>query len=344
MKTIPEIQSQTIRSILVSRLRFMGDVVLSLPAVHALRKAFPDSQIVYLAEAPYHALLENHPDIDAVLMLDTKSGRLPWNLFSKLRHFRFDLAVDLFGNPRSALLTWLSGAGIRIGGDFRGRKFAYTCRIRDDRSPKNAIRFHLGYLKPLGIRADVSEPRLFMTKDEREDASGFLVRKGLDPEGLLIGMHPGASWPAKRWLPKRFGLLADDLVERRNAQVLFTEGPGETGLVDRIIAGCSRRMARTGVLPLRMLTAVLSHCDLFVSNDCGPMHLAPAVGTRTVGLFGPGEPEIWFPYDPRKGHRFVHPDISCSRCRRDFCDSMECMKAITVEEVYNAVSSSLNPR
>jgi heptosyltransferase-2 len=319
----------------------MGDVLLTLPAVHALKKTYPEARITYLTQKPYDALFENHPDVDDVLALDAKRISSQFKLLRRLVGKRYDIAVDLFGNPRSALWTWLSGAGIRIGGDFRGRKIFYTHKIRSDGSPKTAVEFHLSFLQPVGIHAEPSEPKIFLTGEERKQAREWLIGQGASPTRPLIGLHPGATWPAKRWFPERFAELADRLRSELGASILYTEGPGEAEIVDAVqIAGRGPSL-RTRVLPLRSLAAVLGECNAFVSNDCGPMHLAPAVGTRTIGIFGPGEPEIWFPYDPAKGHRFVHAQIGCSRCHLDFCEKMDCMKAVTVEDVFAAVKASL---
>jgi ADP-heptose:LPS heptosyltransferase len=127
-----------------------------------------------------------------------------------------------------------------------------------------------------------------------------------------------------------------------NASVLFTMGNQEEQIVRSVIANCEFRVVEPEIFSFRKLGAILSLLDLFISNDCGPMHLAPAVGTKTIGIFGPGEPEIWFPYSADLGHRFVRHEVSCSRCHRDFCENMECMKDISVEDVFSAVRDSLN--
>ncbi|HEX9934138.1 MAG TPA: glycosyltransferase family 9 protein, partial [bacterium] len=126
-----------------------------------------------------------------------------------------------------------------------------------------------------------------------------------------------------------------------DADILLTEGPGEAALVNAVQQKIGGPILRAGVLPLRFLAAVLSRCNAFVTNDCGPMHMAPAVGTPTIGIFGPGEPEIWFPYRPEKGHRFVHAEIGCSRCHRDQCQKLDCMEAVTVDMVSEAVRASV---
>jgi len=319
----------------------MGDIILTTPVLNALRQNFPDAHITYLAETPYAALLDNHPDVDEIITLDrnksTSQTKTILHLFSK----KYDIAIDLFGNPRSAFLTFLSGAKIRIGGDFRGRRIFYTHKISDDGSAKTAIQFHLNYLKPLNISYQTAEPYIVVSEEEQAWARDYLQRKGYDLSQPIIGIHPGATWPAKRWFPNRFAVLANQLVSKLGVQILFTMGPDESEIIQSVISACNFSVIEPAVLSIRQLAAALQQVQVFVANDCGPMHLAPAVGTKTVGIFGPGEPEIWFPYSKEKGHRLVYREVACSRCHLDFCDKMDCMKAITVDMVFNAVRDAL---
>ena len=181
------------------------------------------------------------------------------------------------------------------------------------------------------------DPYLVVTPEEKQRAARFLADKGYDTHRPIIGIHPGASWPAKKWLPERFASLANRLVSELGAQVFFNMNPGDEETIGQVLPNCEFQVPDPEILPLRELAAVLSLCDLVVSNDCGSLHVAPAVGTRTIGIFGPGEPEIWFPYSREKGHRFIHHEIDCSRCHQDFCDKMDCMKAVQVEEVFQTV-------
>ena len=119
-------------------------------------------------------------------------------------------------------------------------------------------------------------------------------------------------------------------------------GRGEESILQSVIRECRFSVIAPSAFSLRQLGAILNQLDLFIANDCGPMHLAPAVGTKTIGIFGPGEPDIWFPYDPAKGHRLVYHAIDCSHCHRDLCEKMDCMKVISVEDVYNAAVDALS--
>jgi predicted lipopolysaccharide heptosyltransferase III len=345
-----QIKLYDIQSILISRLRFMGDVILTTPLIRALRQKFQEAHIAYLTETPYAELLQHNPHLDTVLAFDRENleGRgivnrlaIYGKLLSSLRANRFDLTIDLLGNPRSAWMTWLTGARYRVGGDFRGRRYLYTIRVRDDGQPKTAIDFHLKYLAAIGVSAQGTKTELITTRTEDEGASDYLNQLEVDKEKLIIGIHVGASWPAKRWLPERFSVLAERLISEYNAEVIFTEGPGEDGLVQQVRSRITRKTHSAGILSLRRLAALLKHLDVFISNDCGPMHLAPAVNTNTIGIFGPGEPKIWFPYNSADGHRVVYKEIDCSRCHKDICEKMDCMKSIQVDDVMSEVEKSL---
>jgi len=331
-----------VRRILVSRLRFMGDLILTTPLCRALKQHFPGANLSYLAETPYITLLNHHPHVDAVLSLD-KQKNMRQNLLDAGRG-HFDIAIDLFGNARSALLIAATRAPIRIGGNFRGRKYLYTHRITDDGIPKSAIDFHLSYLSPFHIDSNDKQTHIAVTDEEKGEARRYLQSLGYTFDRPLIGVHPGATWPAKQWLSDRFANLANTLVHDTSAQVYFTHGPREHQLLETIVGQCSWKVPQTTVLDLRSLAAVLSCFDCFVSNDCGPMHLAPAVGTPTVGIFGPGTPQVWFPYDSKSGHRLVHHSLDCSLCNRDFCETLDCMKSISVQDVLNAIKDSLQSR
>ncbi len=335
------------KSILITRLRFMGDVTLTTPVVHVLREAYPKSRITYLAESPYADLLRRDPAIDVVLTLDRQSGKSALGSALSLVAGSFDVAIDLFGNPRSALLTALTGARMRIGGDFRGRRLAYSHRINTEGRNLTAVEHHLAFLEPLGLpRTDEPrDPALVVTRQEAETARASLEQRGFRLDRPLVGLHPGATWPAKRWMGERFAGVANRLAAE-GVQVLFTMGPGEEDLLERIIKWCDFPVVPPRTCSLRELAATLRELDCFVSNDCGPMHIAPAVGTPTVGIFGPGWPEVWFPYRRELGHRLVYHALDCSGCDRDHCRKVDCMKSITVETVYGTVNEVLadNPR
>lgn len=335
--------------ILLTRMKFIGDVVLTTPVVRSLRNAYPGAFIAYMGEKRAVSLLEGNPCLDEIIPFDFSRPSLleQSRVAMLLRRRRFDLALDLFGNPRSALLTLLSGAPVRVGPDRKGRGRLYTIRVGDDGKPKSAIEFHNQSLRAAGIPISSNTTELFVAEREREQVR-LLLGNGdpvLDPGRPIVGIHPGATWPAKHWPAERYAALAERLM-KAGVQVLVTAGPG-----DGVTLGAFRRNASVPVrvvegLSLRQLAALLSLCSAFVCNDAGPMHIAAAVGTPTIGLFGPGQEDIWFPYSPALGHRSLRKDVPCHPCHLDVCNRegsgyMECMTLLKVDEVFEVLQEAL---
>jgi lipopolysaccharide heptosyltransferase II len=340
---------QGYRRILVTRLRFIGDIVLTTPILRSIRQAYPDAFIAYLGDRTAVRLLEHHPCVDQILPYDFTRADLCEQVRAvrTIRRHRFDLVIDLFGNPRSALLTLLSGAPVRVGPDRKGRGRAYTNRVRDDGRTKTAIEYHNQALRAAGIVPTATRTEVILTEQEQNAGrTALALTLGLAPERLtstpVVGIHPGASWPAKRWLPERYAKLADRLRDEAGAAVVFTAGPNDGDVIAAVQSSVSHSIPVLAGLPLRDLASVIASCTVYVSNDAGPMHIAPAVGTPTIGIFGPGEEEIWFPYTPDEGHRALRNTVPCHPCHLDFCTRqgggyMECMKLLTVDEVFGVV-------
>lgn len=335
----PKFDEQDIRSILVSRFRFLGDVILTTPVLRNLRLRFPKAAIAYLTEEPYAPVLENNPYLERIFTLRRQGGFIHQvRLLHQLRKRKFDLAIDLLGIPRSALLLRLTGARWRVGGNFRGRRLLYTHRIDRVDEPLSAVAHHLLSLKALGFDPQPYAPEVHVTPEERAWARGYLIARGLNRDSPLVGLHPGASWPNKMWPWERFAALAERIVGD-GGQVLITQGPGEESLARQVLDRCPRGVVLCERLSLRRLAALLQQLDVYVANDSGVMHLAAAVGTRTVGIFGPSEPEIWFPHESGKGHQAVCKSIWCRPCHQNECPlgTLECMQLIEVDDVYAAV-------
>jgi lipopolysaccharide heptosyltransferase II len=338
--------------ILLTRMKFIGDVVLTTPIIASVRKAFPDAFIAYLAEKNAASLLEHNPALDEIIPFDfARPTILEQSRVAVLLHRRnFDLVIDLFGNPRSALLAFLSRAPTRIGPARKGRGTLYTVQVRDDGTPKTAIEFHNQYLTAAGIPTAENKTAIVLSPDELREARIFLQwfdrdNSPLDLQRPIIGIHPGATWPAKKWLPEYFGHLADRLKATLGAQIVITAGPGEEDVVRDVLSHSIADVKVLRALPLRQLAAVIAICRVFVANDAGPMHIAAAVGTPTIGLFGPGEEEIWFPYSSGDGHRPLRKNVPCHPCHLDVCNRagdgyMECMKLLSVDEVFHAVEQA----
>ncbi len=342
-------QIPKVNRILISRLRFIGDVVLTTPVIRALKRQYPQAALYYLAEAGPAAVLAHHPDLEGVIvlpdnLLPTRSILTRWReqvrFIRSLRKGRFDLAIDLFGNPRSALLTLATGAKYRVGYDVRGRGRAYNVKIERSAS-RRVVDAYLDAVRTIGIPAADDRTEVYCSADEVQWAESWLVDRGLDGTCALVALNPGASWPAKTWSAKQFAELTRGLTKVLNATVLLIAPPGKREIATDVnaLSGYACPILETD--SLTRLAALIRRCDLFVSNDCGPMHIAVAAGTPTIGLFGPSQPEIWFPYPNSDGHLALRAETRTC-CGRDYCiRPTPCIESIPPHSVIEAAASVL---
>lgn len=339
---------QSISRICLSRMKFIGDIVLTTPVIRALREKFPDAYIAYLGDKKGVSLLEHNPYLNEIISYDFSKPDIieQIRVMLKLRKRKFDVFIDLFSNPRSAILARASGAPMRIGKDVKGRGGLFTHRMTDAGNLTSAIDYHYHYLKPLGVEPSYRKTEIFLTDDEKREARIFLRHQDVDVDKSIVAIHPGATWPNKAWLKENFAELIDLMRAKLGVEVLLSPGPEDAELMNGILHRCTGAVHLLPVLPVRQLAAVLAQCSVFVSNDCGPMHIGVGVGTKTIGIFGPEPVEVWFPYSEKDGHKALFKKIECSPCRvtscfRDGDHFMECMKLITLQEVFEEVKTRL---
>jgi len=305
--------------ILVTRLDYLGHVVLSLPLVDALRMRFPGVEIDYLTRRPAADLLARDARFARVWTLE-RGARAALSLVRSLRSRGYRAVIDLYSNPRSAWLSWWSGAPVRIGGNRRGRRLLYTHPIVVPREVRRVSDVFMHYGVPLGISPDAraAKPTLVVAPDETVAANELLGAVGR-VTGPLVGIHPGGKWSVKRWPTGKFVELIQLLEGKFSARVVVFTGPGERDATDRLRGSVSERVAFFDVLPIRTLAAVISRLDAMVACDGGVMHVAAAIGTPTVGIFGSSEPAVWFPYQGAGPYRAAYIDVECRPCHRHEC-------------------------
>jgi ADP-heptose:LPS heptosyltransferase len=329
--------------ILLTQLRRIGDVLMTTPSVRALRQAFPAARIVYLTESPAHELFRHNHHVDEVWTSPLKTSLLDrLALLRRLRAERFDLAIDFFSNPYSALLTRLSGARRRVGFAFRGRGLAYTDPVPLPAGRQYAALDKAALLTPLGVPLGSPLPELPLGEAERIYAARQLAALGVKEGELLVAMCPVSRQPYKIWPVERYAALADELIARHGAQVLLIWGPGEEHFIGAVRAAMRERALPDYPLPpLLELAALLERCTLFVGNDGGPRHFAIAVGTPSVGIFGRPYPENWTP-PGAQWHRALAHDPGCkSACTFPACSHLNCINGVAFESVRNATAALL---
>ena len=332
--------------ILVVRTDRIGDVVLSLPVVTALRKHDPDATIDMLVHPDVRDIVENHPDLDHILFDDEKGIAGLCRLVRKIRRYRFDAALCLHPTPRLALVLALAGIPTRIGTGYRFYSFLFSRRIWEHRKPslRHEAEYNLSLTVPLGMDPGEVEFRLPLSLEALESVEAILRRIHLEDHHPLIILHPGTRGSALDWPLENFAKLADLLVRKAGAGVIITGGRDDASTVETVqnLAEEEHR-ALVDCLTLKELTALLKKADLVVANSTGPLHIAAALGTRVVGLYPPVipmSPVRWGPYG--QPHAVLIPDEGpCMTCRGDVCEAWNCMESIPVERVLRSVLDNL---
>jgi ADP-heptose:LPS heptosyltransferase len=332
-----------VKRVLLVRPRFLGDICLTLPALDAVRRAVPGARVAYLVERESAPLLEGDPRVDELIVTERHAGPLAaLSLGRRLRRFGPDLAIDFFCNPRTALWSFLSGARARVGYPNKGwRSALYTHHARP--RTLSAVDFHLASLAALGWPAGPGVPRLHLGAGARAEADAALEALGVPREARLVGFHPGARWPTRRWDPARFTALARRfLAAEERGVALVTGGPGEEPLALAVVSSLppGRAFAVTG-WPIARFVALQSRCAAFVCGDTGPLHTAVAAGAPTLGLFSRNRPAMFFPYPRHAGHRAYYARAECSPCHRDECDDLRCLERLTVDGAWALLSEML---
>lgn len=336
------------KRILIIKLRAIGDVVMATPVIENLRLAYPDAFLAFLTEEASADIVTDNPFLDEVILLPRRTWRTlslltRWRaqtgFYRALREKRFDLVIDLFGNPRSAILSLLSGARHRLGYAFRMRKYCYTQRIRPRGGEVHEVEFHLDAVRALKLSAPVSQPRVFVTELAAQRAMDWMTSSGIADDERLIGLNPGGGWSIKRWPPERFAILADRLITEYGARIILFWGPGEEPLVAAIKHHMSHPVLSIPEVSLSEMMAFLKHLALLISNDSGPMHIAAALCVPTIGIFGPTNPFLQGPFG-LSGRVVREESVACLGCNQVTCAIGNiCMTQLAPETVFSTVQS-----
>jgi heptosyltransferase-2 len=344
MKTLPK---EGIGRILIRGTNWIGDVVMTLPAVAEVREAYPGARISILVKPWVADLLRISPDVDEVLVYERpgvhEGFRGFLRLVRELKAGKFDMAILLQNAIEAAIIAWLARIPVRAGysTDARGFLLTHAVKRSDDILRGHQTRYYLEMLKALGLEAGREDVRLAIGEEEKALSERILKQRGVAPESLLIGIAPGAAYgPAKRWYPERFATVADRLIERFSAKVLLFGSAGDHGVARKVQEKAGNTLVDlTGETTLREAISLIARCRLFVSNDSGLMHVAGALGIPTVAIFGSTNPLTTSPVGRKSV--VITKNAPCAPCLKETCPTdFICMDLITADEVYN-ISLSL---
>ena len=325
---------------------WIGDMVLLTPALRALKHTYPGAELTLLLRPRVAALMETHPYVDACIE-DKKSGGCCRSIARLARHIRenvFDLAVVLHPTSfRNALLPFLAGVPVRVGTNISGRGILLTSSCADDTNV-HEVRRYLRVLELLDI-APASDALEFWHRDVDRDSIERLLRvEGVSRSDRLIAVNLGTTWPTKRWAVSHFSEVIRQ-VAAAEGRVVLIGSSAEAALIGEMPASLPiiNLVGKTSILELG---ALLEKCEVCLTCDSGPMHIAAAVGTPTIALFGPTDPVRHRPYS--SGHTVIEKSISCRPCYKRTCHRRDtphlCMKEISTFEVVETVKMQLHRR
>jgi heptosyltransferase-2 len=341
------IRSLEPRNIIVRMPNWIGDLVMATPILSDLRRAYPNAHITAMCRMPLCELLKEDPEINELFCFAKASGfnrrEERRNIIEKLRKGKYDLGILLTHSFSSAWWFWLGKVQTRLGYECNGRKPLLTHSMP---FPKNIQNQHLvvtykTLLEPLGVPISDTPPRLYLSPKEIQNARIQLRQQWIPDGALVVGINPGATYgSAKCWLPERFREVTQRLLQQKDVYIVYFGDQGTASIVKEICSGLPPRVINlAGMTSLRELSSLISQCDVILTNDSGPMHIADAIGTPIVALFGSTSEVITGPY--RSG-TLIHKHVECSPCYQRTCPiDFRCMKRIEADEVYEAINKIL---
>ena len=337
--------------ILVVQTSFLGDAVLTTPLLSEIRGLFPQARTAVLCTPQARHLFDGNPDIDELLTDDKKgAGRGPlgvWRAARDLRGRGFTIAISPHKSLRTALLLVLAGIPLRVGFRQSAGWFLYHRRV--DRDPaRHDVERNLSLLEALGVRANGKAGRLRVESAAgvAESVERLFRSLGVQRDGLIVGVNPGSVWPTKRWTVEGYAEVLVRLREKYRCQILIFGGPDDERIVAKIqdLSG-NIGVSLAGKMDLQQLACALDWCDLFITNDSGPMHVAVARGIPVVAIFCATTPSLGFyPYTSRAA--VVEKALSCRPCsshggRRCPLGTEDCMRLIKAEDVLRGAEPLL---
>lgn len=330
-----------VNNILIINLMYIGDLLFTTPLLHVLRKHYPQAHIAMLADEKNALVLKHNPNLSELIAIDKKGyhNKLPnyLKLIGDIRKRQFDLVINLHANERASAIAAFSGAKQIVGFSAKGFRLWFD-RLVKERTDIHQADAYLEVLKAIDI-TDLSNPGLELWVDEQTKLrADELFRQAFgntDLPAKIIGLNTGGSWPTKRWRKEGFTKLADMLLQQGYG-VAFFGGPMDTTDVEDIVVSMKEKdhshlAVFTGKTSLLEMAALVSRCNVFISGDSGPMHIAVSQKVPVLTIFGPSNPVRYAPYQQKDA--VIVSDRSCLACGKHQCPGHECMEDITAEKI-----------
>jgi lipopolysaccharide heptosyltransferase II len=344
----------------------IGDVLFSTPLLRNIKENYPRSFVAYLCNKRVAPLLEKNPHVDKLFVFEKDEWRALWRksrfnfikkffLFLKeIRQGKFHIAIDLSLSRQYNFFLWFIRVPARIGFDYKERGIFLTHKIKiDGYHHKHIASYYLEMCRFLGIKPRIGKLEIFLSKDEEEYARQFLSAKGIDThKDIVIGIVPGggASWgkdaSLKHWDYRKVAVLSESLIHNYRARIILFGDSKEAEICKEIARVLENKpLNLAGQLSLREFAACLKQCRIVICNDGGPLHMAVALGVKTVSVFGPVNERVYGPFPPSFEHIVVTKAVACRPCYWKFrmprCEKRICLDTIEPREIMQAIGMLL---
>lgn len=327
-----------IKKILCIKPRGIGDVVLSTIVLDNLHNHFSNTRIDYLTEHFAKPALKYNPLINKILTM--QKTEFPLKVAWRIRKEKYDMIIDLWSNPRTAQITFFSGAKFKVGYAYRGRKYAYNILGTSEKGEHHSAEHNLELLKPLGVNIVSKKIHYYVGEIEKLVADEFFNENNLNDK-LVFGIIPAGGWDSKRCDKSKWVEICKEAIKNFNCKILVLWGPGDESDADFIKSnlGDDCLLAPKSTLP--QMAALISKCKFVIANDSGPMHISAALNIPTLGIFGPTNPKAHGPYSSNSDY-IIKEDLHCIICNKLVCPLQhECMRELNAKDVMGKIHSLL---
>ncbi len=349
------------KRILIVKPSSLGDVVHTLPVVHAIKRTYPSCYIGWIVQKGFSAVLESDPAIDEIIPIfipSTSDPLAPRGAFMRaavatvqtvgllrrlFREHPYDMVLDLHASFRSGLLGMTNPSGVRIGfGDAKElNTFFQNHTVVVDPDKPHAVDKNLLFAEYLECVPQAEDFRMVVGPEARRKVRDFLAANGIGEGDRIVYANPAARWTTKMWTANAWARLTDLFIKKTQAAVVLSGGPGDLPLIQSIAEKAGEMpVIAAGKLGLGEAVALIETAHVYVGVDSGPMHIAAFVDTPVAALFGPTDPAKVGPYGT--GHKVIrHSDLDCLACRKRSCDNRRCFEEITPERVFEETRALL---
>ncbi len=325
------ILKEQIHKILCIKPRGIGDIVLSTIVIDNLLNHFPLAKIDYLIEDFAKEALSSNPSINQILTFNKNESLL--KIVQRVRKEKYDLIFDLWSNPRTAQITFLSAAKYKVGFAYRGRKFAYNIKVDSGRGASHSAEHNLEQLKVIGVPIISKKIHFYIDDTAHSFASQFLQDK--IKKNYLIGIIPSGGWASKRCDKEKWIEICNAILKRFDAAFLILWGKGDEEDASFIYEYFEENAVLAPPTSILQMAGLIQKCSLAIANDSGPMHIAAALKVPTLGIFGPTDPLKHGPYSQNSDY-IIKEDLFCIVCNKLVCPyEHECMRLLPVDLVIS---------